>query len=73
MALSAGLRNRLIAVAGAIATVFLGGQDGVERREYTPYKDVAGVWTVCDGHTVRDIGSEVANGCTAALENSGCL
>jgi len=59
MALSAGLRNKLIAVAGAgaiaIATVFLGGQDGVEGREYTAYKDVAGVWTVCDGHTGRDI------------------
>jgi len=59
MALSAGLRNKLIAVAGAgaiaIATVFLGGQGGVEGREYTPYKDVAGVWTVCDGHTGRDI------------------
>ena len=59
MALSAGLRNKLIAVAGAgaiaIATVFLGGQGGVEGREYTAYKDVAGVWTVCDGHTGRDI------------------
>ncbi|WP_325937981.1 lysozyme [Franconibacter daqui] len=59
MAIPASLRNKLIAVAGAggiaIATVFLGGQDGVEGRKYEAYKDVAGVWTVCDGHTGRDI------------------
>lgn len=55
MAMSNSLRNKLIAIAGggamAIATVFLGGKDGVEGRAYEPYKDVAGVWTVCDGHT----------------------
>ncbi|ELY5919578.1 lysozyme [Cronobacter sakazakii] len=49
------LRNKLIAAAGGgsmlIATVFLGGKDGVEGRVYEPYKDVAGVWTVCDGIT----------------------
>lgn len=59
MAMSNSLRNKLIAVAGggamAIATVFLGGKDGVEGRVYEPYKDVAGVWTVCDGHTGTDI------------------
>lgn len=59
MAIPASLRNKLIAVAGAgsiaIATVFLGGKDGVEGRKYEAYKDVAGVWTVCDGHTGRDI------------------
>lgn len=59
MAMSSNLRNRLIAAAGggaiAIATVFLGGKDGVEGRVYEPYKDVAGVWTVCDGHTGTDI------------------
>ncbi len=59
MAMSSNLRNRLIAAAGggaiAIATVFLGGKDGVEGRIYEPYKDVAGVWTVCDGHTGTDI------------------
>lgn len=55
MAISPALRNKLIAAAGGgammIATVFLGGKDGVEGRVYEPYKDVAGVWTVCDGHT----------------------
>ncbi|MGD9423989.1 lysozyme [Pantoea sp. NSTU24] len=55
MAMSNSLRSKLIAVAGggamAIATVFLGGKDGVEGRVYEPYKDVAGVWTVCDGIT----------------------
>ena len=59
MAISNSLRNKLFAVAGggamAIATVFLGGKDGVEGRVYEPYKDVAGVWTVCDGHTGTDI------------------
>jgi len=59
MAMSNSLRNKLIAVAGggamAIATVFLGVKDGVEGRVYEPYKDVAGVWTVCDGHTGTDI------------------
>lgn len=59
MAMSNTLRNRLIAAAGGgamlIATVFLGGKGGVEGRVYEPYKDVAGVWTVCDGHTGSDI------------------
>ena len=59
MAISTSLRNKLIGVAGAgalaIATVFLGGKDGVEGRKYEAYRDVAGVWTVCDGHTGRDI------------------
>ncbi|MDU5837745.1 MAG: lysozyme [Pantoea sp.] len=59
MAMSNSLRNKLIAAAGGgamlIATVFLGGKDGVEGRVYEPYKDVAGVWTVCDGHAGTDI------------------
>ncbi|WP_034951260.1 lysozyme, partial [Erwinia oleae] len=59
MAMSNSLRNKLIAAAGGgsmlIATVFLGGKDGVEGRVFDPYKDVAGVWTVCDGHTGNDI------------------
>ncbi|MDF7648080.1 lysozyme [Erwiniaceae bacterium L1_54_3] len=59
MAISASLRNKLIAAAGGgsmlIASLFIGGKDGVEGRVYEPYKDVAGVWTVCDGHTGNDI------------------
>lgn len=59
MAIPRSLRNKLIAAAGGgaalIATIFLGGQDGVEGRRYEAYKDVAGVWTACDGHTGRDI------------------
>lgn len=55
MAMSTSLRNKLIAAAGGgamlIATVVLGGKDGVEGRVYEPYKDIAGVWTVCDGHS----------------------
>ncbi|WP_373329967.1 lysozyme [Cronobacter turicensis] len=57
--MSSRLRNKLIAAAGGgamlIASLLLGGQDGVEGRKYVAYKDVAGVWTVCDGHTGRDI------------------
>ena len=55
MAMSASLRNKLIAAAGGgsmlIASLFIGGKDGVEGRVYEPYKDVAGVWSVCDGIT----------------------
>jgi lysozyme len=59
MAFSPSLKRKLISAAGAgaigIATLFLGGKDGVEGRKYEAYKDVAGVWTVCDGHTGKDI------------------
>ncbi len=56
MAISPALRNKLIAVAGsgaiAIATVLIPSLEGVE---YHAYKDVAGVLTVCYGHTGKDI------------------
>ncbi|EAA9926649.1 lysozyme [Salmonella enterica] len=39
----------------AIAAAMLGGHDGLEGRRYEPYLDVAGVLTVCDGHTGKDI------------------
>ncbi|ECG1721497.1 lysozyme [Salmonella enterica] len=39
----------------AIAAAMLGGHDGLEGRRYEPYPDVAGVLTVCDGHTGKDI------------------
>lgn len=59
MPMSSSMRNKLIGAAGGgamlIATIFLGGKDGVEGRKYEAYKDVAGVWTVCDGHTGTDI------------------
>ncbi|TPD93622.1 lysozyme [Pantoea vagans] len=59
MAISAALRNRLLAAAGAgaltLAITLLGGPDGLEGRRYVPYLDVAGVLTVCDGHTGTDI------------------
>jgi len=57
--ISASLRKRLITVAGAgalaIAVALLGGPEGIEGRRFVPYQDVAGVWTVCDGHTGHDI------------------
>ncbi|ELP3688690.1 lysozyme [Salmonella enterica] len=43
------------ACAVAIAAAMLGGHDGLEGRRYIPYRDVAGVLTVCDGHTGKDI------------------
>ncbi|VFS85655.1 lysozyme-like protein [Escherichia coli] len=61
MAMSPTLRNRIIgAIAGgggavAIATVMVSGKDGLEGREYLPYRDVVGVLTICDGHTGSDI------------------
>lgn len=44
--------------AFAIAVVLLtgsNGRNGFEGVSYKPYRDVAGVWTVCYGHTGRDI------------------
>jgi len=59
MAISQIVRNRLLAAAGAgaftLAVTLLGGADGLEGRRYVPYQDVAGVLTVCDGHTGADI------------------
>lgn len=59
MTLSPPLRKKLIAAAGAgsiaLATAFLGGQDGLEGRRHEAYRDIAGIWTVCDGHTGKDI------------------
>lgn len=43
------------ASAIVIAAALLGGHDGLEGRRYEPYHDVAGVLTVCDGHTGKDI------------------
>ncbi|HEC1650042.1 TPA: lysozyme [Yersinia enterocolitica] len=54
--MSPALRNKIIGVlaagALAIAAVLIPSLEGVE---YEPYLDVAGVWTVCYGHTGKDI------------------
>lgn len=59
MAMSPALRKKVMgaAIGGAmaIAIAMVGGSDGLEGREYTPYRDVVGVLTVCDGHTGKDI------------------
>jgi len=56
MAISSSLRKKLLAAAGggaiAIAATMIPTLEGVE---YKPYQDVAGVWTVCYGHTGKDI------------------
>lgn len=59
MAMSPALRNKISLTIGAgafaIALSMLSGKEGLEGREYVPYLDVAGVLTVCDGHTGPDI------------------
>ncbi|EHK8991095.1 lysozyme [Escherichia coli] len=57
MALKAKVTGAIGAGASAIviASVMLGGHDGLEGRRYKPYYDVARVLTVCDGHTGKDI------------------
>ena len=62
MSLISSLRAKVAAgsVAGAIAIAsFLitgnNGNDGLEGVRYKPYQDVVGVWTVCYGHTGKDI------------------
>ncbi|MCP6193458.1 glycoside hydrolase family protein, partial [Klebsiella pneumoniae] len=58
------MRNKLIGViaggggAIAIASALITGptgNDGLEGVRYNPYQDVVGVWTVCYGHTGKDI------------------
>ncbi|WP_413726820.1 lysozyme [Sodalis sp. RH16] len=59
MTMSPALRKSIIAAlsggAMTIAVALLGGPNGLEGRQYLPYQDVAGIWTVCDGHTGPDI------------------
>lgn len=59
MAVSSPLMKKIYGVvaggAMAIAIALVGGSDGLEGREYMPYRDVVGVLTVCDGHTGKDI------------------
>lgn len=62
MAMHPALRNSVFAAipAGAIAiaaALITGptGNDGLEGVRYDPYQDIVGVWTVCYGHTGKDI------------------
>ena len=56
MAISPVLRQRLVAAAGggalAIASVLVPALEG---EKFTPYRDVGGVWTVCNGITGPDV------------------
>ncbi|CAI1933764.1 Phage-related lysozyme (muraminidase) [Serratia fonticola] len=72
MPMSPTLRKSLIAAAGggaiAIAAVLVPDLEGVR---YEPYRDVAGVLTVCYGHTGADIviGKSYTSGeCKAMLD-----
>ncbi|STL94996.1 phage lysozome [Escherichia coli] len=59
--MSPSLRKAIAAIGGgavAIASVLItgpSGDDGLEGVSYIPYKDIVGVWTVCHGHTGKDI------------------
>ena len=59
MAMSPQLRNKIVSAAAggamAITVAYLPGPYGVDGTEHTAYRDVAGVWTVCDGHTGKDV------------------
>lgn len=56
MAMSPALRNKLIALSGASALTIAGVMiPDLEGVRYEPYYDVAGVLTVCYGHTGNDI------------------
>lgn len=62
MAMPLKLKNSVIAAIplGAIGIAFAliagpTGNDGLEGVLYNPYQDVVGVWTVCYGHTGKDV------------------
>ena len=53
-AVTAAIGGRAIAIASMLITG-PSGNDGLEGVSYIPYKDIVGVWTVCYGHTGKDI------------------
>lgn len=54
--MSSSLLNKIkLAAAGGALAIAIALLGGVEGRKYFPYYDVAGVLTVCDGHTGKDI------------------
>lgn len=56
MAMSPALRNKLLGMTGAGALAIAGTMiPDLEGVKYAPYYDVAGVLTVCYGHTGPDI------------------
>ncbi|HBW3346601.1 lysozyme [Klebsiella pneumoniae] len=73
------LRNKIAASIGCGALVIAAalitgptGNDGLEGVRYNPYRDVVGVWTVCYGHTGKDImlgKTYTESECQALLDN----
>src|SRR3978361_1057931 len=57
--MSPALRKKFLAASAggavAIAVALVVGHEGLEGREYVPYRDVVGVLTVWDGHTGKAI------------------
>ncbi|EHQ3798731.1 TPA: lysozyme RrrD, partial [Escherichia coli] len=53
-AVAAAIGGGAIAIASVLITGS-SGNDGLEGVSYIPYKDIVGVWTVCHGHTGKDI------------------
>lgn len=48
------MRNKIIGFAVAVA-MSVGLIETLEGVEYKPYKDIAGIWTVCSGVTGADV------------------
>jgi lysozyme len=55
--ISDSLKRALQAVAGAGGALAIAGSliFHFEGREYVPYQDPVGIWTVCEGHTGPDV------------------
>ncbi|MFG1172145.1 lysozyme [Erwiniaceae bacterium CAU 1747] len=54
--MTSSLRKKLLAAVGGGAIAIAGALIPIlEGVEYKPYQDVVGVWTVCYGHTGKDI------------------
>ncbi|CAI0828845.1 lysozyme [Serratia fonticola] len=53
-AVTAAVGGGAFAIAASLITGS-NGHDGLEGVRYEPYRDVTGVWTVCYGHTGKDI------------------
>jgi lysozyme len=47
------LKNRVL--VGVVSATLLTGVTMLEGTRYTPYQDIAGIVTVCQGHTGKDI------------------
>lgn len=52
---TAAKKRRGVSWPAALVLTLAGSLGGWEGRELVPYRDIGGVWTVCDGITGRDV------------------